>query len=124
MFAGGHRVEDRAQGEDVGSLIDRLALELLRRHVGRRAEDLSFRCQKLGFEVGVGVDLLRLLTGDLGETEIQDLELAPSGDHDVAGFEIAVGDAAFVGGADRVGDRDGEVEEASGVEPVLGDDSR
>ena len=37
--AGEHFVEDRAEAEDVGARIERLALCLLRRHVRRRPED-------------------------------------------------------------------------------------
>ena len=67
-------------------------------------------------------DFLGLFPHDLGETEIQDLELAPFGDHDVAGFEIAVGDPALVGRADGVGDRDREIEESFGIQPLRRDD--
>jgi len=37
--AGDHLVEHDAERPDVGPLVDRLALGLFRRHVGRRAED-------------------------------------------------------------------------------------
>ena len=49
---------------------------------------------------------------DLGEAEIEDFGVAAFGDEDVGGLDVAMNDAFGMGGIERVGDFDGEVEEA------------
>ncbi len=124
MLPGGHSVENRAQGEDVRPLVHHLSLELFGGHVRRRTEDLPVRGQKIGFEKGIEADRLRLLPRNLGEAEIQDFELALVRHHDVAGLEVAVGDAALMGGAHRICDGDGEVQEPPGLETLIRDHLR
>ena len=55
------------------------------------------------------VDRRRWL-GKLGEAEIEHLDAPVGHDHDVAGLQVAVGDALLMGAADRVGKRYREVE--------------
>jgi hypothetical protein len=66
----------------------------------------------------------RLTARQLGDAEVEDLDPSVGADHDVAGFEVAVGDAALVGGAQGVGDRNRDFQELPRREPVLGDQLR
>jgi hypothetical protein len=50
------------------------------------------------------------VVGGFGETEVEDFDGAIGAELDVAGFEIAVDDAFFVGGFEGVGDLAGDVE--------------
>lgn len=101
-----HLVEDDCKGEDVGSLVRLLPLELLWRHVTHSPED------------GAGARQRRLQTGSVShhrtwplfrKTEVQ--QLGPRlGQHDVAGFQVAVHDASAVGRRECLGDLDGVVQ--------------
>src|SRR6266702_3806975 len=54
---------------------------------------------------------LRLV--ELGEAEIEDLDLARDGDEDVLGLQVAVDDALVVRGGEAAGDLDGEADRLS-----------
>jgi len=118
-LAGRHLVEDDPEAEDVGQMIDRLALGLLRGHVGGGADDGAFPGQQLRGSVGLEVDLD--LVGQLGEPEIEDLHAAVVRHHDVGGLEVTVGDAALMGGAERRGNGHGNLEEALAGHPAARD---
>jgi hypothetical protein len=90
--AGERLVQHHAQAEDVGSGIDRLAPDLLRREVGRGAGDHVGTGEGGVFEVA-------------GEAEVDDVGVeraarAPR-HQDVAGLEVPVDEAGGVGGVDR-----------------------
>jgi hypothetical protein len=75
---------DRADGKDVGAMIDRQALDLLRRHVVEAAD------QRAGVgDAGVG---------QLGDAEVENLQ-APAAllDHQVGRLDVAVDDVEAVG---------------------------
>ena len=121
--AGGHLEHQRAVSEEVGANVDRPGSGLLRRHV-REAADEHARSRQL-------VERVVLLTGEKGhvgrfealrQPEIEHPGVAVPAHQDVARFEIAMHDAARVGGIERVGDLDREVEQSLGAEPVLGDE--
>ncbi len=89
-FSAGHFIENHAEGEDVGAPIGVFAESLFGRHVGGRADNGA--CLSEG---GLGV----FAGGDVafGEAEVEDLDQAGGRDHDVGGFQIAMGDAGGVG---------------------------
>ncbi len=87
---GGHLVEDHAEREDVGLRADRLALDLLRRHVERRPDD------------GAGLRHARLL-GGLGHAEVGDVDPIRGVEHDVLRLQVAMDDALIVGGLEALG---------------------
>ena len=102
--AGDHLVEHDAEGEDVRAVVDGAPLGLLGRHVGGGAEDhaLHGQCASVVSRLtsGPGAGLL----AQLGETEVEDLDVLVVGDHDVAGLEVAVDQATLVGRPERLGD--------------------
>jgi hypothetical protein len=94
-------IEDAAEGVQIGAVIDVAgAAALLGRHEHRRAED---RAGGRVARAGAGV-------GQLGDAEVEELG-APAGgplgigdQHDVVGLEVAMDDAAVVGGRQRARD--------------------
>ena len=88
-FAVQQLVQDHAQGVDVGARVDRLSLDLLRRHVCWRADHASG-----GREAVLVVDQLR-------DAEVEDLGLAAVRDQDVVRLQVPVDDLVVVRHADR-----------------------
>ena len=76
-------VEDDAEGEEVAAPIELLAPHLLRRHVGRRAEDLA------------GDGLGR--PAELGDAEVHHLGLAVVANEDVGRLDVAVDHPLLMG---------------------------
>jgi hypothetical protein len=81
------------------------ALGLLRRHVGRRADDHAGGGQPVGDGHG-GRRAVVARPGQLREAEVDDLYVPVARDHDVRGLHIAVHDPDLV----RAGERLGHVE--------------
>ncbi len=103
--AGKHLEEHHAEGPDVGTLVDGFGSRLLGRHVGGGAENHAFDGGvpgERGRQRRVRVATLRL--PGLGEPEVEHLDHALVGELDVGGFEVAVDDARFVRGLQRLGD--------------------
>ena len=121
--SGGQLVEDDAEREEIGPCVHGLAADLLRRHVGHRAQDLTHagdRCRARADGRACGIR--RRIQRDLREAEVEHLHPAVVGHHDVAGLEIAVHDAALVRGDEGVGQRDRELEHAGEGKPARGDE--
>ena len=91
-------VEDAADGVGVGAAVDRLAADLLGRHVGGRADD------------GVGAGQAAGVDEQLGDAEVHHLDLAEAGDGDVVRLQVAVDDVVGMGRADRREELLGDVE--------------
>ncbi len=102
--------EDDAEREDVGAVVERLAPQLLRRHVGDRPGEVGVDRRRR--PVVVPAEELGQGQEDPGQAEVQDLERPRRVDHDVHGLEVAVDDAPGVGGGDGVGQGHGDLEEA------------
>ena len=81
-------VEDGAQSVDVGGRSKQVLFPpgLLGSHVARRAEDLA------------GAGMAGVVIEAFGEAEVGDLGSAVGGEHDVGRLEVAMNDAAFMGG--------------------------
>ncbi len=103
MTAGGHLVEHHADREDIRAVIDRLALELLGRHVGQRADDHADagrgRRHRLGC-IAVGFRAV-----ELDKPEVENTHAAVVADHHVPRLEVAVDDAFGVRRLEGVGQR-------------------
>lgn len=92
--------EDGSEGGDIAAMVERFAERLFGRHVGRRAEDAAGHGENAGY--GEILLLVFRVRGSrhLGEAEVQHFDEACGGDHDVAGFEIAMDDPAGVSPGD------------------------
>src|SRR5260221_423346 len=83
---------DAAEAEQVAQVIDDLAARLLGRHVRRRAED----------DAGAGE--LRVLGGEAGEAEVEELDPAAGAfEPDVGGLDVAVNQVVGVSGGEGLG---------------------
>ena len=102
VLAGQHLVEHETEREDVRALVGRLAVDLLRGHVPRRAQDRPVLGERrLAFRPG------RERRPAPGQTEVQHLH--PGLRHqDVRGLEVAVDDAVAVRVLERIRDLAGE----------------
>ena len=108
-----HLEEHAPEGPDVRPPVHRLAPGLLRRHVPRRPQEhpgLGAPGRESG---GLGPVLTRAARQrmdphGLGEPEVEDLDVAVLGDHDVAGLQVAVDDALLVGDLEGLGDLPGD----------------
>ena len=99
-----HLEEQDAQGVDVAPRVDgrRLSGDLLRAHVGERAEELT-GARLQGGELYVGV-------GHARDAEVEDLRLALLVDEDVLGLEVAVDDPFLVRVVDGIADLGDELQ--------------
>src|SRR6185436_3667575 len=93
---------------------------LLGRHVGQGAQDGSvFRVRTL--RQG-RVELARFDgSGEFGQTEVKNLDLPFTVDHDIGGLQIAVNDTGGVRPAESVGDLHGDPQGFRHGQPVAGD---
>ncbi len=114
-------VDHRAEREEIRPIVHRASGRLLGRHVGERAEDRAGGRHRFSANGAAPRDLAAGL--ELREPEVHDLGRPVGADHDVAGLEVAVDDAARVRGREPLRDLCGQVErlielEPSGHEPL------
>src|ERR1700685_147548 len=116
----GHFVKDDAEGKDVGASVERLAEDLLGRHVGDSADGAAGTGEFAGVERCDGV-LRWVARDDFCEAEIENLGGAPRGDENIGGLDVAMPDAFAVSGVEPVGDLDGDGEKGVHVHGAAGD---
>ena len=100
--AGQHLVEDRAESEEVGAMVDFAAPDLLRRHVTRRAED-DARLRAHGRRLRE-LHVRRRAGREHRQAEVEDLDEAAVRQKDVVRLEVAMHDAAVVRGREAFRD--------------------
>ena len=93
-FAGQHLVQHAPEAEKIAARVGFLALQLLRRHILQRAENLSLGCQRLRHSA-VGFSERRGF--EFRQPEVQQLD-ALLRHEDVGGLQIPVRDAFVVRG--------------------------
>src|SRR3990172_6863484 len=109
-------IEDDAESEDVGTMVDRLSFRLLRGHVPKSAHEHAFLSRGRRYELAdAGATDLAV---ELRETEVEYLELTLFGQHDVRRLQVPVRDPALMRGRDAVRERDRNLEKPLRREPV------
>ena len=89
---------NKAEGEEVRSLVELLTPDLFRRHVGDGPDRLARRGQVVRSELrlilcrGAGEAPLNLTGTDLGEPEVEHLGVAAPGDEKVRGLDVSMHD--------------------------------
>ncbi len=109
-LARGHLVEDRAERELVRAEVHRLPARLLGRHVAGRAHDRS-RFGRRGDRGRKDGGVLGRRLGQLGQAEVEDLDVAVLRDHQVLGLQVPMDDAGAMRLGQSLGDLDGKIEE-------------
>ena len=99
-MARGHLVEHDAEAVDIRTMVDRAAVQLLRRHVRRRARLRDRACLRGGVPQA-GRRLTRQQRNRLRHAEVEHLHRTIPHDLNVGGLQVAVDDAFRVGGAER-----------------------
>jgi hypothetical protein len=120
--AGQHLIEQHTVGEDVGPRIDRQPLGLFGRHVGGGSDDRTLarhRCLDCGHVLAV---IAIRDSRKFRETKVQNLYTPLWRDHHVAGFEIAMDNAARVRGGDRIRDVNRVVQRLVQTQPAFRND--
>src|ERR1700683_3739810 len=100
-------------------MVERAASNLFGRHVGWCSHDdaglgAAGGRGKRGVGGTVGADIFR-------QAEVEHLNAAIVGHHDVGGLQVAVHDAFFVGGSERVGQGAGDLDNLLDGKTVRGD---
>ena len=115
---GGHLVEDRAERELVRAEVHGAAGGLLGRHVAHRPEHgAGLRARDRRRHVRPAPVGLRL--DQLGEAEVQDLQVAVARQHQVLGLQVAVDDAVRVRAGEGARRLRGELEELAQRQRLL-----
>src|ERR1044072_2299202 len=99
IFATRHLVKNRAQAEEVASIIQLLTAQLLRRHVGHGSRyNVDLRHNARAFTRQWS------FLNRLGQSEVQHFHVAAGPDHDVFRLDVAMDDAVSVRFSDGADD--------------------
>ena len=103
-LAGEHLEEHAAERPDVGAFVDRLALRLLRAHVGGGPDDHAQPAGHRGHRRRQRRVRRALVGHRLGEAEIEDLDAVVGRELDVGRLQVAMDDPLLVRRVERLGD--------------------
>ena len=98
-----HLVKNRAKGEDVRSVVDRMAQHLFGRHVTGRSADLAGPAL---FDGRFVTSNRGLVLAQLGDAEVEKLEAPVLRNECVCRFDVAVPDSLCMRGIQRLRDLD------------------
>ena len=99
--AGEHFVQHDTQAKDIGPAIELFAPGLFGRHI-RDGPDDSARNRVKGSRGSTA------RYQELGQAEIQDLNVAVAADHDVVGLDVTMNDPGPVRGGESIGNLDSD----------------
>ena len=102
VTAGDHLVEHDAEREDVAARVGGLGPQLLGRHVGHGADDLSGRGEAIGQRV-LGGAAGTTDANPLGDAEVEDLDVSLSREHQVGRLDVAMDETHLVGRRESLG---------------------
>jgi hypothetical protein len=98
-------VQHRAEGPNIGALVDHFAAGLLRAHVRGRAHDHSGASRRNAHRGGIaGIHFLLLAVFHRGEAKIENFYDVVGSNQDIGRLQIAVHDSFLVRGFERGGD--------------------
>ena len=109
---GRHLIENAAKREEVGARVQFFAARLLGRHVRNRADRCARTGQMFEFDGGrrcrshVPHRASERVARHLRQSEVQNLGVAPLGDKNIGGLDVAVDDSFGVRGVKRISDLD------------------
>ena len=113
-----HFVHHHPEGEQVGAGIQILRSHLLGRHVRDRSQRTPWTCQAGDRRHGRCGVISAATCTNLGQTEIENLRVAATGDEQIRRLDIAVDDSGVVRRLEGVGDLDGHRQQQVDLERV------
>ena len=93
FLAGGHFVEQNAEGKKIGAYVERFTAGLLRGHIGQGADGRAGMRERTAHRHRGIVCTGQIRSREFGETEVENLHLAALGDENVCRLDVAVHDA-------------------------------
>ena len=119
-LAGGHFIEDAAEGEEIGAGIQFPALHLFGGHIGNGAERGAGTGEQR-IERGGGILRGRNCRRNFREAEVENFNVAAGGGKNVGRLDVSMDDAFGVSGVKALGNLHGEVEELFEWKRLAGD---
>ena len=115
-------IEQDAEREQIRARVDRLAADLLRRHVRHAALQRPGSSHRHRDGPVIGLQRVRIGLGRLGEAEVQHLDPALARHHHIGGLQVPVHNALRVRGDERVGHGDHQVQHLRQRQPAWSDE--